>query len=54
MEEKMYCVLIEDEIVATGMDSEIAILLVKAIFEEYYNEKDLSVTVRRETGAECI
>jgi hypothetical protein len=38
-EEKKYKVLINNEVVAKDMDIRIATVLVRALFEEYYNDK---------------
>ena len=46
MNEKRYEVLFNEEVVATRMDIQTATILVKALFEEYYNEYPLTVSVR--------
>lgn len=46
MNEKKYEVLIDDEVVAERMDLTTATVLLKALFEEYYNEYPLTISVR--------
>lgn len=47
MEENRYEVLIDNMIVAENMDLNTAIILVKALFEEYYNDYKMVVSVRK-------
>ena len=44
MKEQRYEVLIDNEVVATGMDINVATILVKALFEEYYNEREITIS----------
>lgn len=46
MNERKYEVLFNKEIVAEKMDLSTATVLVKALFEEYYNEYPLTISVR--------
>lgn len=46
MSEKRYQVLIDNMVVAENMDIDIATALVKALFEKYYNEYAMTVSVR--------
>ena len=46
MSEKRYKVLIHNEVVADGMDIKTATILVRALFEEYYNDYLMTVSVR--------
>lgn len=43
-----YNVLIDGIIVAEGMSLEHALIFIKALFAEYYNDTDLSVSIERE------
>ena len=45
MTDKKYKVLINNDIVAEGMDIKTATILVRALFEEYYNEYPLTISV---------
>lgn len=45
MGDRKYKVLIGNEIVSENMDIKTATILVKALFEEYYNDHTLTVTV---------
>lgn len=44
---EFYSVYIENDKVATRMPLAIALILAKAIYAEYYNEKDLRVGIER-------
>ena len=46
MTDKKYKVLINNDVVAEGMDIKTATILVRALFEEYYNEYPLTISVR--------
>ena len=46
MNEKKYEVLIDKEIVASRMDIETSTILVKALFETYYNRYPMEISVR--------
>ena len=54
MYEKKYMVLINNEIVAKDMDIKTATILVKALFEEYYNDYTMTVSVKEEDRAVCV
>lgn len=53
MYEKKYRVLINNEVVAKDMDIKTATILVKALFEEYYNDYAMTVSVQEEDRAVC-
>lgn len=54
MTERKYKVLIDNEIVSENMDLKTATILVRALFEEYYNEYPLTVSVKEmERCEEC-
>lgn len=46
MLEQKYEVLIDNEVVATKMDINVATILLKALFEEYYNEHEMTISIR--------
>lgn len=46
MNDKKYEVLIGKEVIATRMDIKTATILIRALFEEYYNEYPLTISVR--------
>lgn len=46
MYEKKYNVLINNEVVAKNMDINTAVILVKALFEEYYNDYTMVVSIK--------
>lgn len=46
MSQKRYKVYINVEMVASDMDIKTATLLIKALFEEYYNEPNMVITIR--------
>lgn len=46
MFERKYIVLIDGKPVAENMDMETALILVKGLFEEYYNECGFEVTIK--------
>lgn len=43
-----YSVMIDNIVVAKGMSIEHAVIFVKAIFNEYYNEKTMKVSLIKE------
>ena len=51
MYEKIYKVFINNEVVARGMDIRTATILVKALFEEYYNDYTMTVGIKEEDQA---
>jgi hypothetical protein len=53
MEEKRYQVLIDNEVIASNMDLNIATVLAKALFEEYYNDCTMVVSIREEERTVC-
>ena len=53
MVDRKYQVLINNEIVAKDMDIRTAIVLVKALFEEYYNDYTMIVSIKQEDLAVC-
>lgn len=54
MNAKKYEVLIDKMVVAERMDLETATILVKAIFNEYYNQYPLTVSVKEMERCEGI
>ena len=46
MEERKYEVLVDGDTVAEGMDINMATILVKALFNEYYNEHSMIVGIK--------
>ena len=54
MEEKKYKVLIDSKVVASNMDIKTATVLVMALFEEYYNDYTMAVTIKQEDRAVCV
>lgn len=48
MEEDKYNVALEYEIIATGLRLEYAVLMAKALFEKYYADPTIKVTITRE------
>ena len=46
MNETKYKVLIDNTVIAEGMDIEIAVTLVKALFEKYYNDHSITISVK--------
>lgn len=53
MEERRYKVLIDNMVVAERMDLKTATVLVKALFDEYYNDYKMVVSVKAEDRAVC-
>jgi len=43
-----YSVKIDDLVIAKGMSLGNALILVKALFQEWYEEKDLSISIAKE------
>ena len=48
MNELKYKILIDDKIVAERMGIEIALTLVKALFEKYYNDCSMTISIKEE------
>ena len=46
MTDKKYKVLINNEVVAEEMDIKTATILVRALFEEYYNDYGMTISIR--------
>ena len=53
MEERKYEVLIDGDTVAEGMDINMATILVKALFDEYYSEHSMVVSIKEMDRAVC-
>ena len=51
MENKKYKVFVDDEIFAEYMSLETAMILVKALFDTYYNEYGMTVSIREDERA---
>jgi hypothetical protein len=54
MTDKKYEVLIDKEVVATRMDIQTSTILVRALFEEYYNLYPLTISVREMERCEAV
>lgn len=52
MNKRDYKVFINDTVVAERMDIEIATTLIKALFEKYYNEHSMIISIREEERVE--
>ena len=46
-----YSVMIDNIVVAKGMSIEHAVIFVKAVYNEYYNEKNMKVSLVKEPRA---
>lgn len=53
MSEKKYKVLIDNEVVAEGMDIKTATVLVRALFEEYCNDYAMTVSIKEMDRVVC-
>lgn len=53
MFENKYMVLINNTVVAKDMDIKTATVLVRALFEEYYNDYTMTVSIKQEDRAVC-
>ena len=53
MEEKKYKVLINNEVVAKDMDIRTATVLVRALFEEYYNDHSMTISIKEMERTVC-
>lgn len=53
MNEYTYSVLVEDRVMASGMTIENALIFTKALFEEWYLEAGLKVTIQRDVLERC-
>jgi hypothetical protein len=51
--EKIYKVFINNEVVARGMDIRTATVLIRALFEEYYNDYTMTISIKEEDKAVC-
>ena len=47
MEERKYEIILDSEVIATDMNLNTATILIKALFEHYYADVDMSLTVRK-------
>lgn len=56
MDEMKYNILIDNKVIAERMDIEIALALVKALFEKYYNDHSMTISIKEEerTTAGCV
>lgn len=41
-----YELVLDNEVIASGMDVNTALILIGAIYEKYYNEEGMSITIR--------
>lgn len=46
MSERIYKLYIREEIIAESLSIETALILIKALFSEYYNEEKMEITIR--------
>ena len=46
MPERKYELFIEKELIAESVSIETALILIKALFAEYYNEKNMKITIQ--------
>lgn len=46
MEDAKYEVLIDEKVIAKDMELHIALILTRAVFEEYYNDHSMTVSLR--------
>ena len=53
MNEYTYSVIVDDRVIASGMALENALILAKALFEEWYLESGLKVTIQRDVIERC-
>lgn len=54
MNEYTYSVIVENEVIATGMTIGNAIILVKALFQEWHNESDMKICIQRNLLERCV
>ena len=54
MSERKYEVLMNDTIVAQEMDIRTAMILVRALFEEYYKDHTMIVSIKEMERTECV
>ena len=53
MTEYKYKVLIDDVLYAENMDIKTAAILIKALFEEYYNDHSMTISIKEMERAVC-
>ena len=46
MPERRYELYIGEELIAESLSIETALILIKALFSEYYNEKNMKITIQ--------
>lgn len=51
MNERKYNVFVNSEVVAHDMDLKTATVLIRALFEEYYNDNTMMVSIKEEDRA---
>ena len=51
--ENKYRVFINNEVVAENMDIRTATALIRALFEEYYNDYTMTASIKKEDRAVC-
>lgn len=54
MHESKYEVLIEGVVIASGMNIQTAAVLVKALFNEYYNDHSMTISIREMERTEGV
>ena len=48
MNEYTYAVIVDDEVIAKGMTLSNAIIMVEALFNKWYSETDIVISIKRE------
>lgn len=46
MVERKYEIILDNEVIATDMNLNTATILIKALFEHYYADSDIALTIR--------
>lgn len=54
MNDYEYSVIVENEVIATGMTIGNAIILVKALFQEWHSESDMKICIQRNLLERCV
>lgn len=53
MNDYEYSVIVENEVIASGMTLNNALVLVKALFQEWHNESTLKISIQRDLLERC-
>lgn len=54
MNDYEYSVIVEDVVIAKGMTIGNAMILVKALFQEWHNETDLKICIQKNIIERCV